>query len=98
MKIHRALLRGIAALGFLAFSSVAIAQSCALSPPDRARLQAIHLYGGQPTPGPLLVRRGYVAQYDAAHRVPRWVAWRASQEYRATIDRSGQSARFRSDP
>lgn len=98
MNIHRTALRGLAAAFLLLAAAAAAAQSCTLSAPDRARAQQVHLFGGQPTPGPLLVRRGYVAQYDAAHRVPRWVAWRASQEFRATIKRKGRWATFRPDP
>jgi endonuclease G len=36
-------------------------------------------------------------QYDAEHRVPRWVSWHASPEYVSRIGRTGSWERFRTD-
>jgi endonuclease G len=96
-------LRFIAATFFILFSLAiaphAEAQNCPpISQSQRAALRRVHLFGGQPSPGPVLVRRGYVTQYDAAHRVPRWSAWRAAPAYLDTPDRDGQWAQFRTDP
>lgn len=87
----------LAALAWLAGANAANAQSCDLSPVDAARFRAEHLVGGQPMSGPILVRRAYVSQYDAAHRIPAWVAWHAVQEYRNTVDREGKFKRYRRD-
>jgi endonuclease G len=75
------------------------AQNC----PDHTAAQRTalinqHLFGGQPSPGAILVRRGYVTQYDATHRVPRWSAWHAHPSYLGTPDREGPWATFRTDP
>src|SRR6266542_1177618 len=74
------------------------AQNCpALSRSERQALRAEHLFGGQPSPGPILVRRAYVTQYDAAHRVPRWTAWEVTPEFLDPPERTGQWAQFRTD-
>jgi endonuclease G, mitochondrial len=88
----------LAILALVAGTDAALAQSCALSPADQQRLRAEHLFGGAPTPGPVVVRRGYVMQYDAAHRVPRWVNWRATSDFIANFPRSGWRESFRDDP
>jgi len=74
------------------------AQQCTLSSGEQARFESEHLFGGRPTSGPILVRRAYVTQYDSVHRVPKWVAWRAAQDIRATLTRQGAWASFRTDP
>ncbi len=85
-------------VGLACWAAPAVAQNCGLGAGDRALFTAEHMYGGQPTPGAILVRRGYVAQYDPANRVPRWVAWRAIATYRNRVRRSGRFASFRVDP
>jgi endonuclease G, mitochondrial len=82
----------------LATAAAAQAPQCELEAHDRDRFEAEHLVGGQPTPGPILVRRAYVAQYDETHRVPRWVSWRVVQDYRSSVPRQGAWASFRWDP
>ncbi|MEQ9590679.1 MAG: DNA/RNA non-specific endonuclease [Parvibaculaceae bacterium] len=57
-----------------------------------------HIYGGAPTGGPLLVRRGYVTSYDSVHRVPRWTAWHVTSVYVDTPRRKNRWKRFRTDP
>ncbi len=75
------------------------AQSCpALSDYRKAVLTAEHLFGGPPSAGPVLVRRGYVTEYDAARRVPRWAAWRAAPDYLNTPKRESRWSTFRTDP
>lgn len=68
-----------------------------------AQLQALvdtHVFGGFPSGGGILVRRGYVAQYDSVRRVPQWVAWRAAPEYRTSLPDRTKSLwkSFHSDP
>ena len=70
---------GILAQALLAVCLVAAGdargQSCpALSEDDKAALSAEHLFGGPPSSGTILIRRGYAMEYDAARRVPRWTA------------------------
>jgi endonuclease G len=87
----------VVAAAIAGLAGVANAQTCTLSSADTARFQAEHLFGGSPTPGPVLVRRAYVAQYDPAHRIPRWTAWTAKSDYRASVDREGRFDSFRID-
>lgn len=68
-----------------------------LSEYRRAVLMAEHLFGGRPSNGTILVRRGYVTEYDAMRRVPRWAAWRATPGYLQTPKRTGKWASFRID-
>jgi endonuclease G len=88
----------LVAVLFVAPIEQAQAQNCGLSQAQTAALLAEHLFGGQPSAGPVLVRRAYVTQYDATNRVPRWSAWRAAPEYLGTPNRQGQWATFRTDP
>src|SRR3546814_10814122 len=70
------------------------AESCLpLSEYRRAVLTAEHLFGGKPSSGDILVRRGYVTEYDAVRRVPRWAAWRAAPAYLHAPTRSGRWSR-----
>ncbi|NHK27108.1 DNA/RNA non-specific endonuclease [Parvularcula flava] len=69
-----------------------------LSGPARERALGLHAFGGVPSDGPVLVRRAYVTEYDAAHRTPRWTAWHAAPSYRETPKREGRWSSFRSDP
>jgi endonuclease G len=94
---------GILALAFFAIcagvAGNAGAQSCPpLSDYRKAVLTAEHLFGGPSSAGPVLVRRGYVTEYDAARRVPRWAAWRATPAYLATPKRESRWSTFRPDP
>src|SRR3546814_14555545 len=74
------------------------AESCLpLSEYRRAVLTAEHLFGGKPSSGDILVRRGYVTEYDAVRRVPRWAAWRAAPAYLHAPTRSGRWSTFRVD-
>src|SRR5262249_18494157 len=73
------------------------APSCALTAAQRISSLNEHLFGGQPSPGPVMVRHGYVTQYDDVHRVPRWTAWHAAPEYLDPPPRDGQWATFRTD-
>ncbi len=70
----------------------------ALSAEDNAALIEEHLFGGSPSGGEVLVRRGYVAEYDAARRVPRWAAWHAALDYLDTPKRERGWDDFRPDP
>lgn len=84
---------------YLGVTGNAAAHDCPpLSPYAKAVLMAEHLFGGPPSDGAVLVRRGYVTEYDAARRVPRWVAWRATESYLDTPARKGRWKSFRSDP
>src|SRR5438067_3675113 len=75
------------------------AQNCPpLSSSERQALLDEHVFGGQPSAGPVLVRRAYVTQYDAAHRVPRWTAWEVTPDFLDPPERAGQWAQFRTDP
>ena len=70
----------------------------ALSEEDKSALVAEHLFGGAPSSGAILIRRGYVTEYDAARRVPRWAAWHAAPDYLDTPEREGRWKSFRTDP
>jgi endonuclease G, mitochondrial len=81
----------------LAQQSLALENCPQLSESAERRLIEEHLFGGAPSGDDLLVRRPYVAAYDAEHRVPRWVAWHAIPEYRNPPTRSGRWATFHGD-
>lgn len=98
---------GVLVQALLAFCLLAVGdawgQSCpALGKDAKAALLAEHLFGGPPSPrnigGTILIRRGYVTEYDVARRVPRWTAWRATPAYLHPPKRKGRWARFRTDP
>lgn len=77
----------------------AAAQDCPpLDDDQQAALLEEHLFGGPPSDGKILIRRGYVTEYDFDFRVPRWVAWRVIPEYLNAPKRTGRWARFRTDP
>jgi endonuclease G len=80
--------------------AIAVAQPCPdLSAFAKARLIEEHVFGGLPSEGDVLVRRGYVLSYDDAHRVPRWAAWHASPDYRSIPDRDvSRWGSFHEDP
>jgi endonuclease G len=59
---------------------------------------ATHVYGGLPSNGTVLTRNGYVLEYDKRHRVPRWVAYKVTDENMQTPKRKGAFARYRDDP
>ena len=83
----------------LLIASNARAQCPELTRAQQAGLIHEHVFGGLPSRAGVLVRRAYVAEYDAARRGPRWVAWRAAPEYRAPLPpRSGAFSAFRTDP
>ena len=69
--------------------SQAAAQSCySMSAAQKAHALQTHLYEGAPSTGALMVRRAYITEYNETYRVPRWVAWHASSDYRPTPRRS----------
>ena len=86
--------------GLISLAGTASAQSCPdLSPVQRAQLIERHVFGGLPSEGDVLVRRGYVLSYDEAHRVPRWAAWHAAPDYRSIPDRDvSRWGSFHEDP
>lgn len=57
-----------------------------------------HIYGSAPDDQPFLARRGYALCYDDIHRVPKWVAYHVTPDYRNTPSRAGKYKRFRTDP
>lgn len=57
-----------------------------------------HVFGGLPSHQQVHVRRGYVISYMPEARVPRWVAYHVTPEYRQTPAREGRYATFRVDP
>lgn len=80
-------------------SGQAVANDCPpLTSAQKAALTKEHLFGGAPSAGKLLVRRGYVTQYDEALRVPRWAAWRVDPDFLRTPEREGKWKSFRPDP
>ena len=80
--------------------ATAVAQPCPdLSPVDKTQLIEQHVFGGLPSEGDVLVRRGYVLSYDETHRVPRWAAWHAAPDYRSIPDRDvSRWGSFHEDP
>lgn len=88
------------ALGLLALVGNATADNCPiLSPTQKAQLVEHHVFGGLPSEGDILVRRGYILSYDETHRVPRWAAWHASSDYRSIPDRDvSRWGSFHEDP
>ena len=57
-----------------------------------------HLPSGVPSDSSIAFRRAYVTEYDAARRLPRWVAWRATKAFRDTPERKGIWKEFHIDP
>jgi endonuclease G len=57
-----------------------------------------HAFGGLPSDSSIFVRQGYILSYDAARRVPRWVAYHVKPDYRKTPSRKGAFKKFRTDP
>ena len=88
------------ALCLSALAGNAAADTCPiLSPTEKAQLVEHHVFGGLPSEGDVLVRRGYVLSYDETHRVPRWAAWHASPDYRSIPDRNvSRWGSFHEDP
>lgn len=99
MKWRAGLIAMLLAVFLVPPTAQAQAQNCPpLTQSQRTALRNEHLYGGQPSPGPVLVRRAYITQYDTVHRMPRWTAWQAAPDYLHPPNRSGQWATFRTDP
>ena len=57
-----------------------------------------HVYGGVPSTTQLLVRNGYVCEYDESAKVPMWVAYHVIPDYRDTPRRRGEFSSYRQDP
>lgn len=57
-----------------------------------------HVFGGLPSQGNLFFRRGYVISYNATMRVPSWVAYHVTPDFRKTPKRKGRFSSFRKDP
>jgi len=59
-----------------------------------------HLYFGNPSDREPMVRQGYVTEYDATNRVPRWVAYHITEEYLSPPSRNkaARFGQFREDP
>jgi endonuclease G len=58
-----------------------------------------HAYGGIPSGGAYIERQGYIIQFDAKHKTPRWVAYHIRPEYLDTPDRKKSKwGKFRDDP
>lgn len=58
-----------------------------------------HAYGGIPSGEAYIERQGYIVQFDAAHKVPRWVAYHIKPEnYPPPKRDEGSWGKFRDDP
>ena len=58
-----------------------------------------HAYGGIPSGGAYVERQGYIIQFDAEHKTPRWVAYHVKPEHLDTPDRKKHKwGKFRDDP
>jgi len=57
-----------------------------------------HAYGGIPSDGAFLERKGYIVQFDAERKTPRWVAYHVKTSDLDTPPREGKWKRFRDDP
>jgi len=78
----------ISTLVFAFWCGTAHAQTCpTLTLPQKAALLNLHVFGGLPSRGDVLIRRAYILSYDEEHRVPRWAAWHATSAYRSTPNR-----------
>ncbi len=75
-----------------------ILAACLLLLPFAVQSQQNHFFAGQPACSDLHTRIGYVLCYDAARRVPDWVAYRVEPEFRDTPKREGKYKSFRTDP
>ncbi len=69
-----------------------------LTAKQEVSLLETHTYGGAPSTNSVLIRRGYVTEFDEKHRIPRWAFWLEEPDYRWTPTRSGRWASFREDP
>ncbi len=97
-RINGVLMSAILAL-FILRPLTAGAVTCpTLSAYGKGVLVGEHLFGGAPSPGTILIRRGYVTEYDSERGVPRWAAWHAVPEYLDTPKREGRWKSFRTDP
>jgi endonuclease G len=69
---------------FVSFAPPIVAQTCLpMTVTEQANSLQTHIYGGISASGSAVARRGYVMEYDADHRVPRWAAWLAAPSFRA---------------
>lgn len=101
MRIWMRLIAGafaVMALDLVLPSTVWAIECPVLTDTEKGELLALHLFGGPPSGGEILIRRGYVTEYDSERRVPRWTAWSAAPEYLDTPKRKGRWSSFRGDP
>ncbi len=63
----------------------------------KSKLIKEHVLGGVPSENKLLVRRGYVTDYDVKHRIPIWTAWRVEADFLESPVRKGKWKTFRTD-
>lgn len=89
-------------LGFLLLFSLlatgSLAQPATTFTPEQQALIDEHAYGGLPSGQPILVRQGYITEYDVNSRIPKWVAYHVTPDYRNTPRRQGAFKSFRTDP
>ncbi len=105
MTIEKTILRATAIVGFcfaitIVSANGAYAQAdCKItSAATKNKLINEHVLGGVPSKNNLLVRRGYVTDYDDDHRIPIWTAWRVEPDFLETPERKGKWKAFRTDP
>lgn len=73
------------------------AQPPDFSPAEHALVDE-HVFGGLPSNDNVHVRRGYVLGYLPEARIPRWVAYHVTPDYRRVPPRNGRYRTFRVDP
>jgi endonuclease G len=65
---------------------------------EEMKLLDEHVYRGLPCDENIYFRQGYVLCYDAAHRVPRWVAYHIIPDYINTPERAWKFEKYDIDP
>lgn len=93
--MKRAILAGFVFL--LALPAANSNSSPPFSPEEQALLEE-HIYEGLPSQTNLFLRQAYVLSYNDTMRVPSWVAYHVTPDYRKTPRRTGKFSRFRTDP
>ncbi len=106
MRTVRTVIVGLLVVSCPGVGGVALAQP--LDAAEQAQRFDEHVFGQRagapiiefahdPSQYPLIVKRGHVLQYDAARRIPLWVAYRVEPEWRDTPPRSGRFKTFRTE-
>jgi endonuclease G, mitochondrial len=65
---------------------------------EQLKLVAEHAKFGVPSNDKVYIRKAYIMGFDPTRRIPSWVAFHVTSEYRKTPPRKARFATFRNDP